>query len=122
MEMGSLLQNKFPSSSFQGPQPRAAFGQREGIQQAWLPRPTCFETVGNKFSLKSFTAENEGKRCWGGGWGQACASPLGKRHDSKTGIAAGRGRELGWELGSAAPLQPQQAGDELAARDLCALR
>lgn len=89
MEMGSLLQNKFPSSSFQGPQPRAAFGQREGIQQAWLPRPTCFETVGNKFSLKSFTAENEGKRCWGGDGDKHAPAPLESATTAKPGSQLG---------------------------------
>lgn len=98
MEMGLLLQNTFSSSSFQGPQPRAAFGQREGIQQAWLPRPTCFETVGNKFSLKSFTAENEGKRCWGDGDKHAPA-PLESATTAKPGSQLGeaRSRDGNWD-------------------------
>lgn len=65
--MELLLQNKFPQQLIPGSSTKSGFGQCEGMQQTWLLRQKYFETVSNKFSLRDFTAENGGKRCWGMG-------------------------------------------------------
>lgn len=64
---GITLAKPFPQELIPRSSTWSGFGQREGMQQTWLPCQKCFETVSNKFSLRDFTAENGGKRCRGVG-------------------------------------------------------
>lgn len=93
-EVELLVQNKSSSSSFQGPQLRAALASAEECNGLGF----CIKNILKQSAINSpgeISQQKTGAKGVGG-WGLVCFSPLGKSHCRKTGATAGRGWEMGW--------------------------